>query len=129
MGVTPGELRIPPRVWQTPRCVTGVGLEGIDAATDALQDLIGRGWYAAHDFIPFAPWRAAPRGAVPRKDGGPARGIVDHGAPRTPLETVPEGEEVKSVNAASKEVPRPHEDKPTLGDAAQNGAVLPTSHS
>jgi hypothetical protein len=44
--------------------------EGIDAATDALQDLIGRGWYAAHDFIPFAPWRAAPRGAVPRKDGG-----------------------------------------------------------
>ena len=88
------------------------------------QDLVGRGWYAAHDFIPFAPWRVAPRGAVPRKDGGPARGIVDHGAPRTELATVPEGEEVKSVNAVSREVPRPHEDKPTLGDAAHNGAVL-----
>ena len=70
---------------------------------------MGRGWYAAHDFIPFAPWRAAPRGAVPRKDGGPARDIVDHGAPRTELATVPEGEEVKSVNAASK--PKKYRDR------------------
>ena len=60
------------------------------------------------------------RMVVPRE----ASTIVDHGAPRTELATVPEGEEVKSVNAASREVLRPHQDKPTLGDAAHNGAVL-----
>ena len=38
---------------------------------------------------PGHSWRASPRGAAPRSDGGPPRGIVDQGAPRTELKTRP----------------------------------------
>ena len=76
----------------------------IEAATTARQEIVGKGWCAVNDFISSAHWRATPRGAV--------RGIVDHGAP------------VKLVSTASKEVLRPHEVKPILGEAANIVAVL-----
>ena len=49
------------------------GQSGIDEAARAVSELSSLGWWQQHDFIPFAPWRCAPRGAVPRKDGGAAR--------------------------------------------------------
>ena len=58
---------------------------GVDAVVDELNVLGGKGWYSWQKLIPFAPWRAAPRGAVPRADGGPPRGIVDQGAPTHPV--------------------------------------------
>ena len=33
---------------------------GVDAVVDELAVLEGRGWYTWSNFIPFAPWRAAP---------------------------------------------------------------------
>ena len=60
---------------------------GVDAVANEYAELERRGWYERSSFIPFAPWRAAPRGAMPRSDGGPPRGIVDEGAPRKPLST------------------------------------------
>ena len=39
---------------------------GADAVADEIAALEERSWYGATDFIPFAPWRASPRGAVPR---------------------------------------------------------------
>ena len=109
---------------------------GIDAVTDELGELLKRKWYGACKFIPFAPWRASPRGAVPRPGGGVPRGIGDLGAPRTPLTTVPEGETVVSVNTATGCGRRQQalagdeharwtpETKPAVADAAVNAAIL-----
>ena len=109
---------------------------GIDAIADEVDELVKRQWLGTSRFIPFAPWRASPRGAVPRPMGGPPRGVGDLGAPRNELRTSPEGEEVTSVNVATgcgrrqqrlagdEEAKWTTEDKPRLGDAARNGAIL-----
>ena len=55
---------------------------GVHAVADELAELENRCWYSSSTFIPFAPWRASPRGAVPRPNGGPPRGIGDLGGPR-----------------------------------------------
>ena len=75
---------------------------GIDAAADSLEELRRLGWYDNCDFIPFVPWRCAPRGIVVKKGGGLPRGIIDHGAPRRDLATAPEGEPVKAINVAAR---------------------------
>ena len=110
---------------------------GLDAVTDELHALADRGWYSTHvAFIPFVPWRCAPRGAVPRPGGGVPRGIVDNGAPRRELLTWPRGDPVESVNHGSGPMRPPGdgansdpvkwftEGKPMLADACGNGAIL-----
>ena len=110
---------------------------GLDAVTDALYELVDRGWYSTHAaFIPFVPWRCAPRGAVPRPGGGVPRGIVDNGAPRTELLTQPSGDPVVAVNESAGPMRPPRdptpgervkwhaEGKPQLSDACGNGAIL-----
>jgi hypothetical protein len=47
---------------------------GVNAVADEYDALVKRGWNEFTSFIPFAPWRCAPRGAVARKDNGPPRG-------------------------------------------------------
>eukprot|EP00965_Chrysotila_dentata_P175311 5787035-Pleurochrysis_carterae.AAC.1 len=51
------------------------GARAVAAEMDALR---ARGWYAgsrgAIPALPASPVRICPRGAVPRKDGGPPRG-------------------------------------------------------
>ena len=130
---------LPPQIVICPNLLSlydDAGGVGIDAVTEELGELIDRGWYGATKFIPFAPWRASPRGAVPRPNGGPPRGIGDLGAPRTELLTAPEGEPVVSVNTATgcgrrqqalagdSEPKWTPEDKPTVADAAQNASIL-----
>ena len=100
------------------------GESGIDAAAKAVSELTSLGWWQQHDFVPFAPWRCAPRGAVPRKDGGAARGIVDQGAPRTPLFTRPGHEPVRSLNDACRQGRERREVKPRFSDLARNAAIL-----
>ena len=100
------------------------GQSGINEAARAVTELTAFGWWQQHDFIPFAPWRCAPRGAVPRKDGGVARGIVDHGAPRTPLFTQPAQEPVQSLNQACREARERREVKPRFSDLAHNASIL-----
>jgi hypothetical protein len=91
------------------------GGEGVavDAVVDELYSLVDRGWYSTHTFIPFIPWRCAPRGAVARPGGGVPRGIVDNGAPRNALHTWPRGEPVVSVNQASGPMRPPHGTEPS----------------
>jgi len=113
------------------------GGEGVavDAVVDELYSLVDRGWYSTHTFIPFIPWRCAPRGAVARPGGGVPRGIVDNGAPRNALHTWPRGEPVVSVNQASGPMRPPHgtepsgikwhqEHKPLFKHACRNGLIL-----
>ena len=47
----------------------------ISPEAHSVNELSALGWWQQHAFIPFAPWRCAPRGAVPRKDGGEARDV------------------------------------------------------
>ena len=113
----------------------GDGL-AIDTVVDELHTLVERGWYSTHAaFIPFIPWRCAPRGAVPRPGGGAPRGIVDNGAPRRELRTWPRGERVVSVNEAAGPMRPPPgtpaeaikwhpEGKPLFRDAGANGLIL-----
>lgn len=100
------------------------GDSGIDEAARAARELSAFGWWQQHEFIPFAPWRCAPRGAVPRKDGGVARGIVDQGAPRTELFTRPSSEPVESLNEACRKGRERHEVKPRFSDLAHNASIL-----
>ena len=100
------------------------GDSGINEAARAVSELTQFGWWQQHDFIPFAPWRCAPRGAVPRKDGGVARGIVDQGAPRTELFTRPAFEPVTSLNDACRAGRERAEVKPRFGDLAKNASIL-----
>lgn len=109
---------------------------GLDAVVDELHSLVGRSWYSTHQaFIPFIPWRCAPRGVVPRPHGGVPRGIVDNGAPRTELLTWPRGEVVVPTNEAAGPMRPPpgtppdaikwhQEVKPFFADAGCNGAIL-----
>ena len=106
---------------------------GVDAVADEYAELERRGWYERSNFIPFAPWRAAPRGAVPRADGGPPRGIVDEGAPRKPLVTDSKfSEPVVPLNDACRDnagypadEPKWHpEVKPSFEDLMRSAAVL-----
>ena len=104
---------------------------GVDAVATEYGEQQRRGWYTMNDFIPFAPWRAAPRGAVPRKDGGPPRGIVDEGQPRKELSTE-RSEPVVPLNEACKldsddfaEYRKWYKEiKPFFADAAVAGSVL-----
>ena len=92
---------------------------GIDEAARSVSELTKLGWYwQQHEFIPFAPWRCSPRGAVPRKDGGAARGTVDQGAPR------PEFEPVQSLNAACRQGRERREVKPRFADLAHIASIL-----
>ena len=100
------------------------GGSGIDEAAKAVSELSSLGWWQQHDFIPFAPWRCAPRGAVPRKDGGVARSIVDQGAPRNELRTRPEMEPVMSLNEACRLGRERDEVKPRFSDLAHNASIL-----
>ena len=100
------------------------GESGIHEAARTVSELSQLGWWQQHDFIPFAPWRCAPRGAVPRKDGGAARGIVDQGAPRNELFTRPEYEPVVSLNDACRAGRERVELKPHFSDLAHNASVL-----
>ena len=100
------------------------GASGIHAAAHSVNELSALGWWQQHAFIPFAPWRCAPRGAVPRKDGGEARGIVDQGGPRTLLLTSHSRERVPALNDECKARQVRKEIKPRFGDAARNACIL-----
>ena len=97
---------------------------GVDAAADAFEELRQLGWLNRSEFIPFIPWRCAPRGTVVKKDGGLPRGIVDQGAPRVPLTCSLTGEPVQSLNEASREQRQRQEYKPLFSDLAVSGCVL-----
>eukprot|EP00965_Chrysotila_dentata_P244143 6205790-Pleurochrysis_carterae.AAC.1 len=108
---------------------------GADAVAREVDVLRARGWYAgakgAAPALPSSPVRICPRGAVPRKDGGPPRGVAEEGWPRQETVTADNKEPVDSLNNSSckrRGLP-PHpfwvdESKPTLGDAALNTFVL-----
>jgi len=116
---------LPPQIIIMPNLLSLYdGKSGINEAAAAVSELSGFGWWQQHDFIPFAPWRCAPRGAVPRKDGGAARGIVDQGAPRTPLYTQLTHEPVRSLNEACREGRERREVKPRFADLARNASIL-----
>ena len=103
---------------------------GVDAVADEYEALVKRGWNEFTSFIPFAPWRCAPRGAVARKDNGPPRGIIDQGAPRKELFTKYSKEPIAPLNVAAREVlddgseAWSKEVKPFFSDLAVAGAVL-----
>ena len=98
--------------------------EGIDAVADELAALSKRGWYGVFEHIPMIPFRAAPRGSVPRADGGPPRGIVDQGAPRKPFYTRFGKEAVTPLNEAAVAADWGREPKPSTREAAHNHSVL-----
>ena len=89
---------------------------GPDAVAEEMNGLKDRGWYlssaglaaAAENASPLqsarlltSPARINPRGAVPRKDLGPPRGVAELGHPRRETFTVDTGEIVTSVNVAT----------------------------
>ena len=89
---------------------------GPDAVAEEMHGLKERGWYlssagmaaAAENASPLqsarlltSPARINPRGAVPRKDLGPPRGVAELGHPRRETFTVDTGEIVTSVNVAT----------------------------
>ena len=118
-------VALPPQIVIMPNLLSLYdGESGIDAAARSVTELSRLGWWQQHDFIPFAPWRCAPRGAVPRKDGGEARGIVDHGAPRDELQTRDEQERVPSLNEACRDARVRREVKPRFGDLACSSSIL-----
>lgn len=86
---------------------------GVHAVADELDDMLKRGWWGKSTFIPFAPWRASPRGAVPRPGGGAPRGIGDLGAPR------PRAEETDESSAGG-------ELRPSLRDS-EGDPVIPVN--
>ena len=97
---------------------------GVNAAADAFEELRRLGWLDRSEFIPFVPWRCAPRGTVVKKDGGLPRGIVDQGAPRVPLSCSLTDEPVQSLNEASRAQRQRYEYKPLFSDLAVSGCVL-----
>lgn len=99
--------------------------DGVDAVADEITSLAKRGWYGIFDWIPMIPFRAAPRGSVPRADGGPPRGIVDQNGPRKAgFVTRFSKEPVPALNPAAKAADWGKEPKPSTKEAAFNHAVL-----
>ena len=97
---------------------------GVNAADDAFEELRRLGWLDRSDFIPFVPWRCAPRRTVVKKDGGLPCGVVDQGEPRVPLSCSLTDEPVQSLNEACREQRQRYEYKPLFSDLAVSGCVL-----
>jgi len=116
---------------------------GADAVAEEMHALKIRGWYAssagtgaARGTAPpqparllASPIRICPRGAVPRKDGGPPRGVAEQEHPRQ--QELPRDAQtpVNSLNNASgdgnKLFPQ-KEIKPRIKDACVNICILDT---
>jgi hypothetical protein len=110
---------------------------GADAVVEELHKLKQRGWYQGsadcgggkRRRLLTSPARICPRGAVPRKDGGPPRGVAEEGFPRVDMATEDNGEQVDSLNNSSgareglggplRDIYPLDEGKPRAGDAQQ----------
>ena len=96
-----------------------------DAAAQQVQDMVEQGWvqlFSSTDII-SCPFIISPGGVVSKAGTTEKRGIRDRGAPRKRLRTVRSGLEVESSNVVTRRAFWNHEDKPTLQDAAGNGAL------
>ena len=114
---------------------------GPDAVADKMHVLKLRGWYSSSagtrqkgevaepgpTLILTSPARIFPRGAVPRKDGGPPRGVAEQGHPRQEELMRDAQTPVESLNASSGEgnalFPQ-KEIKPRIEDSCTNFCIL-----
>ena len=97
---------------------------GVGAAADQMAGMQKHGFLELFGSLPCVPFRAMPRGVVPKKDTDELRGIGDQGQPRKPLRTRRSGEPVASLNGLSREGDWSHQDMDSLETAAHNSAVL-----
>jgi hypothetical protein len=119
---------------------------GSDAIADEMATLKARGWYSSSATpadargqpraarLLTSPARICPRGSVPRKDGGPPRGVAEQGHPRKEERTRDKGRLVDSLNNSSgdteglggpdREAFPIDEVKPRLADVCFNACIL-----
>ena len=97
---------------------------GVAAAAAQMAEMEKLGFLAFFDHLPCIPFRAMPRGVVPKKGTEELRGIGDQGQPRKRLCTRRSGEPVTPLNVMSREGEWSHQDMDSLETAAHNSAVL-----
>ena len=97
---------------------------GVNAAADQMAGMQKLGFLELFRSLPCVPFRAMPRGVVPKKGTDELRGIGDQGQPRKRLLTLRSGEPVTSLNELSREGSWSHQNMDSLESAAHNSAVL-----
>ena len=97
---------------------------GVSAAADQMAGMQKLGFLELFRSLPCVPFRAMPRGVVPKKGTDELRGIGDQGQPRKRLLTQRSGEPVTSLNELSRGGKWSHQNMDSLESAAHNSAVL-----
>ena len=97
---------------------------GVAAASDQMAGMQDLGFLEFFSFLPCVPFRAMPRGVVPKKGTDELRGIGDQGQPRKQLLTRRSHEEVVPLNVLSRGGDWHHQDMDSLETAAHNSAIL-----
>ena len=97
---------------------------GVAAAGAQMAEMEKLGFMELFEHLPCVPFRAMPRGVVPKKGTEELRGIGDQGQPRKRLCTRRSGEPVTPLNVMSREGDWSHQDMESLESAAHNSAVL-----
>ena len=96
---------------------------GVAAAAKQMDAMVAEGFMGLFDALPCVPFRAVPRGEVPKRGTDELRGIADQGQPRKRLRTKRGGDPVESLNELSRAADWPHQDMDNLESAALNGAI------
>ena len=97
---------------------------GVSAASDQMAGMQSLGFLEFFESLPCVPFRAMPRGVVPKKGTDELRGIGDQGQPRKRLCTQRSGETVTPLNELSRKGTWSHQDMDSLETAAHNSAIL-----
>ena len=97
---------------------------GVSAAADQMAGMQSLGFLELFKTLPCVPFRAMPRGVVPKKGTDELRGIGDQGQPRKRLCTQRSGETVTPLNELSRKGTWSHQDMDSLETAAHNSAIL-----
>ena len=97
---------------------------GVAAATAQMSEMQKLGFLELFEHLPCVPFRAMPRGVVPKKGTEELRGIGDQGQPRKSLRTRRSGEPVVPLNELSREGEWSHQYMDSLETASHNSAVL-----
>ena len=97
---------------------------GVKAAAGQMAEMQKLGFLATFSQLPCVPFRAMPRGVVPKKGTDELRGIGDQGQPRKSLLTRRTSEPVVPLNELSREGEWSHQNMDSLETASHNSAVL-----
>ena len=97
---------------------------GVNAAASQMAEMQKLGFLATFSQLPCVPFRAMPRGVVPKKGTEELRGIGDQGQPRKSLLTRRSNEPVVPLNELSREGDWSHQNMDSLETASHNSAVL-----